>query len=106
MYALLVVVVPAPAALGATVLNRLAITLVEAALLGGGVLAARLRRSPVATDGEVDEGAEEGKDDRRDDPDGLLASGDPSVPEHADERRDDEGERGQTHQGVEPVDHV
>jgi hypothetical protein len=106
MYALLVVVVPAPAALGATVLNRLAITLVEAALLGGGVLAARLRRSPVATDGEVDEGAEEGKDDRRDDPDGLLASGDPSVPEHTDERRDDEGERGQTHQGVEPVDHV
>ena len=35
MYGLLVVVVPAGAALGATVLNRLAITLVEAALLGG-----------------------------------------------------------------------
>ena len=38
MYALLVVVVPASAALSATVLSRLAITLVEAALLGGGVL--------------------------------------------------------------------
>ena len=35
MYAPLVVVVPASAALGATVLNRLAITLVEAALLAG-----------------------------------------------------------------------
>jgi glycosyltransferase 2 family protein len=45
MYGLMVVVVPAGAALGATVLNRLAITLVEAALLGGGVLGSRLRAS-------------------------------------------------------------
>ena len=45
MYGLMVVLVPAAAALGATVLNRFAITLVEAALLGGGVLGARLRRS-------------------------------------------------------------
>jgi uncharacterized membrane protein YbhN (UPF0104 family) len=44
MYGLMVVVVPAAAALGATILNRFAITLVEAALLGGGVAAARLRR--------------------------------------------------------------
>jgi uncharacterized membrane protein YbhN (UPF0104 family) len=44
MYGLMVVVVPAPAALGATVVNRLAITLVEAALLGGSILAARLSR--------------------------------------------------------------
>jgi len=43
MYGLMVVLVPAGAALGATVLNRFAITLVEAALLGGGVAAARLR---------------------------------------------------------------
>jgi hypothetical protein len=43
MYGLMVVLVPAAAALGATVLNRFAITLVEAALLGGGVAAARLR---------------------------------------------------------------
>ena len=45
MYGLMVVLVPAGAALGATVLNRFAITLVEAALLGGGVLGSRLRRS-------------------------------------------------------------
>jgi uncharacterized membrane protein YbhN (UPF0104 family) len=44
MYGLMVVLVPAAAALGATILNRFAITLVEAALLGGGVAAARLRR--------------------------------------------------------------
>ena len=44
MYGLMVVLVPAAAALGATVLNRFAITLVEAALLGGGVLGSRLRR--------------------------------------------------------------
>ena len=43
MYGLIVVVVPAGAALGATVLNRLAITVVEAALLGGGVLGTRRR---------------------------------------------------------------
>jgi hypothetical protein len=45
MYGLMVVLVPAGVALGATVLNRFAITLVEAALLGGGVLGSRLRRS-------------------------------------------------------------
>lgn len=45
MYGLMIVVVPAGAALGATVLNRLAITLVEAALLGGGVLGSRFRHS-------------------------------------------------------------
>jgi glycosyltransferase 2 family protein len=43
MYGLMVVVAPAGAALGATVLNRLAITVVEAALLGGGVLDSRVR---------------------------------------------------------------
>ena len=106
MYALLVVVVPPSAALGATVLNRLAITLVEAALLGGAVLVTRLRRSPAATDGEVDERAEKREDDRRDDPDGLLAARDVGVPEHADERDDDEDERGQPDHGVQPVDHV
>ncbi len=45
MYGLMVVLVPAAAALGATILNRFAITLVEAALLGGGVLGSRLRRN-------------------------------------------------------------
>lgn len=44
MYGLMVVVVPAGAALGAIVLNRVAITVVEAALLGGGVLGSRRRR--------------------------------------------------------------
>lgn len=44
MYGLMVVVVPAGAALGATVLNRLAITLVEAALLGGGVAGRKVSR--------------------------------------------------------------
>ncbi|MGH3036814.1 MAG: lysylphosphatidylglycerol synthase domain-containing protein [Gaiellaceae bacterium] len=48
MYGLMVVLVPAAAALGATVLNRFAITLVEAALLGGGILVSRLRRSRLA----------------------------------------------------------
>ena len=43
MYGLMVVVVPAGAALGAIVLNRVAITIVEAALLGGGVLGSRRR---------------------------------------------------------------
>jgi uncharacterized membrane protein YbhN (UPF0104 family) len=42
MYGLLIVVVPAGAALGATVLNRLAITLVEGVLLGGGVVRWRI----------------------------------------------------------------
>ncbi|HEU4448578.1 MAG TPA: lysylphosphatidylglycerol synthase transmembrane domain-containing protein [Gaiellaceae bacterium] len=44
MYGLMVVLVPAGAALGATVLNRFAITVVEAALLGGGVLGTRIGR--------------------------------------------------------------
>ena len=61
MYGLLVVVVPADVALGSTVLNRLAITLVEAALLACGILVTRLRRSPAAADGEVDERAKNGK---------------------------------------------
>lgn len=44
MYGLMLAVASAPVALGATVLNRLAITLVEAVLLGIGVLAWRARR--------------------------------------------------------------
>jgi glycosyltransferase 2 family protein len=50
MYGLLLAVASPPVALGATVLNRLAITVVEAALLGVGVLAwrARQRRMPEA----------------------------------------------------------
>jgi uncharacterized membrane protein YbhN (UPF0104 family) len=43
MYGLMLAVTSAPVALGATVLNRLAITLVEAVLLGAGVLAWRSR---------------------------------------------------------------
>jgi uncharacterized membrane protein YbhN (UPF0104 family) len=110
MYGLLVVVVPAGAALGATVLNRLAITLVEAALLCGGVLFSRARRrgsaSPVAADGEVDERPEEREADRRHDPDGLLAARDTPVSEDADERDDDEHDRDHAHEAVEPVDHA
>ena len=109
MYGLLVVVVPASAALGATVLNRLAITLVEAALLGGGVLVSRLRRgarSPAAADGEVDERPEEREEDRHHDPDRLLTAGDARVPKDADERYDDEHERDHAREGVEPVDHA
>lgn len=44
MYGLMLAVTSAPVALGATVLNRLAITLVEAVLLGVGVLAWRSSR--------------------------------------------------------------
>lgn len=44
MYGLMLAVASAPVALGATVLNRLAITLVEAVLLGVGVLAWRAGR--------------------------------------------------------------
>jgi len=44
MYGLLLAVTSAPVALGATVLNRLAITIVEAALLGLGALLWRSRR--------------------------------------------------------------
>jgi uncharacterized membrane protein YbhN (UPF0104 family) len=110
MYGLLVVVVPAEVALGTTVLNRLAITLVEAALLGGAVVASRLRRrapvSPVAADREVDERAEERKADRGRDPDGLLAARDAWVPEHADQGDDDQHERHGAQEGVEPVDHA
>jgi glycosyltransferase 2 family protein len=110
MYGLLVVVVPASAALGATVLNRLAITLVEAALLGGGVLVSRLRRdgarSPVAADREVDERPEEREEDRHHDPDGLLTAGDARVPEDAHERDDDQDERHHSEDRVEPVDHA
>jgi uncharacterized membrane protein YbhN (UPF0104 family) len=106
MYGLLVVVVPASAALGATVLNRLAITLVEAALLGGGIVVARARRrSPVPADGEVDERSEKREADGRHHPDGLLAAGDARVSEDADERDDDEHKRDQADERVEPVDH-
>ena len=42
MYGLMLAVASAPVALGATVLNRIAITLVEALLLGAGVLAWRV----------------------------------------------------------------
>jgi uncharacterized membrane protein YbhN (UPF0104 family) len=45
MYGLLLAVASPGVALGATVLNRLAITLVEAALLAGAVLVWRLRRA-------------------------------------------------------------
>ena len=48
MYGLMIVVVPAGAALGATVLNRLAITLVEAVLLGVAVIDWRLRPTTAA----------------------------------------------------------
>ena len=106
MYGLLVVVVPAGAALGATVLNRLAITLVEAALLGGGVLVSRARRSPAATDGEVDERAEEREADGRDHPDGLLAARDVGVPEDGDERDDDDHEGDDPQYGPQRVDHA
>jgi glycosyltransferase 2 family protein len=110
MYALLVVVVPASAALGATVLNRLAITLVEAALLGGGVLVTRARRrrqaSPVPADGEVHERAEEGEADGRDHPDGLLAAGDARVAKDADERDHDRDEGDDPQHRPERVDHV
>jgi uncharacterized membrane protein YbhN (UPF0104 family) len=57
MYGLLLAVTSAPVALGATVVNRLAITLVEAVLLGVGVLLWRLDgrrggREPVEVAGE------------------------------------------------------
>jgi hypothetical protein len=47
MYGLLLAVTPQGAALGATVLNRVAITLVEAALLAVGALMLR-KRAPVS----------------------------------------------------------
>jgi hypothetical protein len=89
MYGLLEIIVPSGAALAVTVLNRLAITIVEALLLGAGLLAARLsRRSPVAADGEVGDPAEERKDHSADHPDGLLAARDPGIAEDADDGRD------------------
>jgi glycosyltransferase 2 family protein len=110
MYGLLVVVVPASAALGVTVLNRLAITVVEGALLGGGVLVSRLgrtgARSPALADGEVGERPEEGEEDRHHDPEGLLAAGDARVPEDAHQGDDDEHERDKARERVEPVDHA
>jgi glycosyltransferase 2 family protein len=109
MYGLLVVVVPASAALGATVLNRLAITLVEAALLGGGVLVSRLRRgarSPAAADGEVDERPEEREEDRHDGPGDLAADGDVVVAKDAGERGHDQHERHHPESRPEPVDHA
>jgi glycosyltransferase 2 family protein len=106
MYGLLVVVAPAGVALGATVLNRLAITFVEAALLGGGLAVARLRRSPAAADGEVDERPEEGKADRQDRPEDLAADGDVGVAKDADQRGDDQDESDHARDRVEPVDHA
>jgi glycosyltransferase 2 family protein len=110
MYGLLVVVVPASAALGATVLNRLAITLVEAALLGSGILVSRLRRrglrSPAPADREVDEGAEERKDDDGHHPNGLLPARDPGVAQNADPRRDDQREHEHAHRAEDRVDHA
>ncbi len=96
MYGLLVVVVSADAALGVTVLNRVAITVVEAALLGGGVTVTRSlrrRRSPVAADGPVDEGAEEREDDHGHDPHDLLAARHLLASEDGDDRRERGDER-------------
>ena len=106
MYGLLVVVVPADVALGTTVLNRLAITFVEAALLGGAVAVARLRRSPAPANREVDERAEDRKDDHADDPHRLLGSGDGVVAKDADDRGDDQDERDHADDREERVDHV
>ncbi len=110
MYGLLVVVVPADVALGTTVLNRLAITFVEAALLGGAVAVARLRRrgrrSPAPADREVDQRSEDREDDHADDPDDLLASRDVGVAEHADDGGDGQHERDDAHDREERVDHA
>jgi hypothetical protein len=105
MYGLLVVVVPADVALGSTVLNRLAITLVEAALLACGILVTRLRRSPAAADGEVDERAEEREADRHDRPQDLSAHRDVGVAGDADQGGDDQHQGGRAEGRVEPVDH-
>jgi hypothetical protein len=108
MYGLLVIIVPPAAALGVTVLNRLAITIVEALLLGAGLLATRLSRrkgSPVPADGEVHERAEDREDEGRDHPDGLLAAGDAGVAEHADDRRHREHEGNDAHRGEDRIDH-
>jgi glycosyltransferase 2 family protein len=106
MYGLLVVVVPADVALGTTVLNRLAITLVEAALLGGAVVISRLRRSPAPADREVHERAEDREDDHGDDPHDLLTSRDGGVAQDADDRRDGQHEGDHAHGREERVDHV
>jgi glycosyltransferase 2 family protein len=108
MYALLEVIVSSGAALGVTVLNRLAITIVEALLLGAGLLANRISRrrgSPVPADGEVHERAEDGEDDGRDHPDGLLPAGEAGVAERADDGRDGQDERDDAHRGEDRVDH-
>jgi len=108
MYALLEVIVSSGAALGVTVLNRLAITIVEALLLGAGLLATRISRrksSPVPADGEVHDRAEDREDDGRADPDGLLAPGEAGVAERAEDGRDRENERDDAHRGPDPVDH-
>jgi uncharacterized membrane protein YbhN (UPF0104 family) len=107
MYGLMVVVVPASAALGASVLNRLAITVVEAALLGASVLVSRLpRRSPVAADGEVDERPEDGEEHDGDDPDGLLGARHVPVAQDADPGRDREHERDDADRSEDPVEHA
>jgi uncharacterized membrane protein YbhN (UPF0104 family) len=109
MYGLMVVVVPASAALGASVLNRLAITVVEAALLGCALLVSRLRRSrrrsPVAADGEVDERPEDGEEDDGDDPDGLLGARHVRVAQHAHPGRDREDQSDDADHGEDPVEH-
>jgi glycosyltransferase 2 family protein len=109
MYGLLEVIVSSGAALGVTVLNRLAITIVEALLLGAGLLATRISRregSPVPPDGEVHDRAEDGEDDRRDHPDGLLAAGDAGVAEHAEDGGDRQDERDDAHDAPGRVDHA
>jgi uncharacterized membrane protein YbhN (UPF0104 family) len=108
MYVLLEVVVSSGAALAVTVLNRLAITIVEALLLGAGLLATRLSRrrgSPVPADGEVHDGAEDREDHRGDHPDGLLTAGEPRVAERADDGRDREDEGDDAHPGPDRIDH-
>jgi uncharacterized membrane protein YbhN (UPF0104 family) len=110
MYGLMVVVVPASAALGATVLNRLAITVVEAALLGCALLVSRLRRSrrpsPVAADGEVHERSEDGEDDDRHHPHGLLGAGQVGVAQGADPRSDQRDQRDDPDHSEDPVQHA
>jgi glycosyltransferase 2 family protein len=108
MYALLEVVVSSGAALAVTVLNRLAITIVEALLLGAGLLATRLSRrrgSPVPADGEVHDRAEDREDQRGDHPDGLLAAGEPRVAERAHDGRDREDEGDDAHPSPDRIDH-
>ena len=58
VYGLLLAVAPADVALGAIVLNRLAITIVEATLLLVGVLLIRARPQPTEYDGQDEPRAE------------------------------------------------